>query len=74
MMSSAPSIKTGQDTVLQTIGRTHEGVLLEEAGPGHYVQHSVVDHKLPNGETLLACTLCNRLREALGAQQGSDTT
>ena len=63
MISSAPSTKAGQDDMLQTIGRIHEDVLLEEAPPGHYVQHSVVYHTLPNGETLRACALCNDLKE-----------
>lgn len=49
--------------VLKTIGQIHEGALLEEAGPNSYIQHSIVDHRLPNGETLRACALCNDLKE-----------
>ncbi len=51
--------------VLKTIGQIHERVLLEEAGPNSYVQHSVVDFTLPNGETLPACALCNDLKELI---------
>ncbi|MBI2642227.1 MAG: hypothetical protein HYW97_00035, partial [Candidatus Wildermuthbacteria bacterium] len=50
---------------LKTIGQIHERALLEEAGPNSYVQHSVVDFTLPNGETLPACTLCNDLKELI---------
>ena len=49
--------------VLKTIGQIHERALLEEAGPNNYVQHSVMDFTLPNGETLPACALCNDLKE-----------